>query len=495
LRKAIIRGLAPTIAGVLAAAGSAHGAANFHIRGGGYGHGIGMSQYGSYGYAQHGKDYRWILAHYYQGTELGRLTNARQLVRVLLSSSSAAVFSGARRAGGKRLDPNKTYTVIALADGSLKLTNPKRKQVVRVIGPLIASGLGPLDLAGHGLYRGNLVFRPDGAGGVQTVDEVNLQDYVRGVVSWEMPSSWAPEALKVQALAARTYAITTNAGGAAFDQYADTRSQMYGGVAAETPATDAAVAATRGLVVIYGGKPVVTYFSSSSGGHTDSVQDVWPTHAPEPWLRGVPDPYDGAAGNPYHAWGSDMTPAAAAAKLGKLVKGTFYGVRVTREGSSPAVISAQVVGSRGVTTITGKQLQHIFGLLTTSATFTTISTYAVKRAEDPLAAAGNPVGATGATGGVPAAAKDAQAGGAQAMTALVPLVQSLVASATPELSGRIFPGHAGSPLTLQERTPSGWRTVGSGTVGAGGTYTVVPPGPGTYRMQYRGQAGPAVRAS
>ncbi len=117
------------------------------------------------------------------------------------------------------------------------------------------------------------MFSPNGSGGVQTVNAVDLEDYVRGVISWEMPSGWAPEALKVQAVAARTYAITTSVGGAGFDLYADTRSQMYGGVAAETPSTDAAVAATRGQVVTYNGAPVITYFSASSGGHTENVAE------------------------------------------------------------------------------------------------------------------------------------------------------------------------------------------------------------------------------
>ena len=95
-----------------------------------------------------------------------------------------------------------------------------------------------------------------------TVDAVGLDDYVRGVIAAEMPSSWSPEALKTQAVAARTYAITTNVGGGFYDLYPDTRSQMYRGVSAETPATDAAVAATAGQVVTYNGTPAVTTIGS-----------------------------------------------------------------------------------------------------------------------------------------------------------------------------------------------------------------------------------------
>ena len=110
---------------------------------------------------------------------------------------------------------------------------------------------------------------------MQTVNAVGLDDYVRGVVAAEMPSSWAAAALEAQAVAARTYAITTDVGGNGYDLYPDTRSQMYGGVEAETPATDAAVAATGGQIVTYDGKPAVTYFFASSGGHTESIQNVW----------------------------------------------------------------------------------------------------------------------------------------------------------------------------------------------------------------------------
>src|SRR5206468_3589387 len=82
------------------------------------------------------------------------------------------------------------------------------------------------------------------------VDAVGLEDYVRGVVSRESPASWPAAALQAQAVAARTYAVTTSGGAATrgFDQYPDQRSQVYGGVSAEKPSTDAAVAATSGLV-------------------------------------------------------------------------------------------------------------------------------------------------------------------------------------------------------------------------------------------------------
>ena len=169
---------------------------------------------------------------------------------------------------------------------------------------------------------------------------------MRGVVASEMPSSWSPEALKAQAVAARTYAITSNVGGDGYGLYSDTRSQAYGGVAAETPSTDAAVAATRGQIVTYNGAPATTFFSSSSGGYTENIENVWLGSTPEPWLRGVSDPYDGAGGNPYHRWSYTLTLSAAARDLGSLVKGALVGIQMTKRGVSPRVVSAQVVGTK-----------------------------------------------------------------------------------------------------------------------------------------------------
>ncbi len=167
------------------------------------------------------------------------------------------------------------------------------------------------------------------------VNAVALDDYVRGVVAGEMPASWPAQALEAQAVAARTYALTSDVGGAAFDVYDDTRSQVYGGVGAETAATDAAVAATSGQVVTYHGALAATYFFASSGGYTENVENVWAGSTPEPWLRGVPDPYDGAGGDPYHRWLIGLSPAGAKAKLGALVRGALVGIRVTRHGVSP----------------------------------------------------------------------------------------------------------------------------------------------------------------
>lgn len=363
----------------IALAPSARASTEFYISGAGNGHGIGMSQYGAYGDALHGWTYQHILGHYYQGTGI-RGTDPSRPIRVLLGTGACGnpAFTGASsavapRAGNQtvQLVPTQTYSMRALAGGNVALFDSSGHQLMSVRPPLAVSGPGPINFLRHGGYRGSLEFRWNQGLHVQTVNAVSLEDYVRGVVAAEMPASWSSQALDAQAVAARTYAITTSVAGNGYALYSDTRSQVYGGVSAETPSTDAAVAATRGQVVTLNGRPVVTYFFASSGGHTESIQNAWPGSSPEPWLRGVDDPYDDAGGNPYYRWSVSLSMSAAAADLGSLVKGTFMGIVVNQTGTSPRILQASVVGSGGRTTVSGSQLQGIFGLMSTWMSFST----------------------------------------------------------------------------------------------------------------------------
>ena len=504
--------------GSLALAVPAFAASELVVRGAGFGHGVGMSQYGAYGYALHGKDYRFILAHYYTGTSLGAV-NPNRTVTVLLATGAAA-FTGATRAGADKLNPAVTYDVHALANGELGLIDEHGNLVGSFAAPLKATGLGPLTVPGLGPYRGALEFRPDGSGQVETIDAVGLDDYVRGVVAAEMPADWSMQALEAQAVAARTYAITTDAGAADFEQYSDTRSQMYGGVGAETSRTDAAVAATRGQVVTYDGSPVATYFFSSSGGFTEDNENVWAGSTPDPWLRAVPDPYDGAGANPEHRWVVELSGQQAAAKLGSLVHGSFTGITVLEHGVSPRIITAKVLGSLGAGTVSGAQLEQLLGLDSTWATFTMITTVVRMRgggagASSPTAGAGasSPTGggavttapsasasggavAPSASAGGGAVAPSASAGGGAVATAIrivVPVVRRLVAGAAGRnLVGTVSPARVGGPIAVQRRRHGAWRTILHANLARGGRYSVHPPHGGVYRIVYDGLDGPAV---
>jgi len=452
----------------LVLAGPALAASTFYIQGGGYGHGIGMSQYGAYGYALQGWNYRQILAHYYTGTAIGQ-TNPDQTVRVLLGSGSAA-FAGATQIGNKKLNPSLTYDVTPLANGQLAVVNQTtHKQVGKFNSPLTATGPEPLSLAGLGAYRGSLEFRPNGSGGVYTVNVVGLDDYVQGVIGPEMPASWAPQALEAQAVAARTYAITTDVLGGFYNLYPDTRSQMYRGVAAETPSTVAAVAATAGQIVTYNGAPAVTYFFASSGGYTEDIRDAWPGASAEPWLVGVPDPYDGAGGDPYHHWTRQLSLPAAAKDLGGLLKGNLVGIRVTQTGASPRIMEAKVIGTAGTTRVTGSQLQNAFGLLSTWATFTVMST-SVK----------------------PPATGSIRPGSEMDVIAQVKRLFGMMAAARPMLTGTVLATGRGGSVTIELRAGNRWRKLGRVRLGKDGHFAARTPVPGVYRTVYRGLDGPSV---
>lgn len=240
------------------------------------------------------------------------------------------------------------------------------------------------------------------------VKRVPLERYVRGVVAAEMPSSWPAAALEAQAIASRTYALTSHAGGSRFDVYADTRSQVYRGAAAETAATNAAVAATAGQIVTYAGKPAITYFFASSGGMTENVENAWPGSEPQPWLRGVADPYDTST-----KWKIEIPFPQAASRLRGLYRGSFRGIEVLRRGVSPRILVARVLGSKGASVVSGPDLAARLGLGSTWARFAVRRGATVRPEPDHSAHAPQP-SAPAPTPPAPAAGKQ---GGVQASAA------------------------------------------------------------------------------
>jgi stage II sporulation protein D len=375
MRRTVLLG---TLMTALAAA-PAQGAARLVVRGAGFGHGVGMSQYGAYGFAQQGAEHAAILAHYYTGTQLGRLDGGTE-VRVLLKTARRIVFANAGSvAGGRRLDPAKRYIVTSGLGSAVTLRSASGRDLGSYESPLTITGAGggvqvngrSANAAMNGRYRGTLQLRASALGGVSAINALGLDDYIRGVVAGEMPSTWPAEALRTQAVAARTYGLATRKQGDGFDQYADTRSQVYNGIAGETAATDAAVAATAGEVVVYQGKPIVTYYFSTSGGRTEDVENVFTGADPAPYLTSVDDPFDGVS--PRHRWTKRMSLRSAQRRLGRLVRGRLVRIRVLQRGRSPRVMRAQIVGTGGRTTASGATLRRKLGLYDTWARFTVIT--------------------------------------------------------------------------------------------------------------------------
>ena len=357
-------GAGPAVSGA-----EAKGKGPWIVKGAGYGHGIGMSQYGAYGSAKAGKNHQQILGQYYTGTTLG--SSPSETIRVLLLPYQSSVrFGGATAACGQALNAGKDYVAVRSGD-DVALRDTGGTPVANCGAVMSATGAGgTVNLAGKGVYRGALEVRASSnPGTLNAINAVDIESYLRGVVAKESPSSWPLEALKAQAVAARSYALTTGVSGNGFDAYDDTRSQVYGGVAGETARTDQAVAATANQVVLFGGKVAETYFFSTSGGHTENNENSFLGGTPLPYLRGVPDPNEANAGSSYHRWVRKFSRQSMQAELGSLVKGRLRRVQVVKRGVSPRIVKAKVVGSGGTTTTTGPELRSRLGLPDTWATF------------------------------------------------------------------------------------------------------------------------------
>jgi stage II sporulation protein D len=341
---------------------TADAATRWVVKGRGWGHGAGMGQHGALGFAQHGWTYRQILARYYTGTEIGSASG--QTIRVLLGDGRASVkFDGGEAVGGETLDPAKTY-VAKHSNGRVEIDGVgKFSPPARVRGEMVRWQATTMNGVRNGSFRSSLELRPSSYGGLTIVNALGIDNYVKGVVAGEMPYAWHAEALKAQAIAARSYAITTDRGGPIFDQYPDTRSQVYRGVNGERASTNAAVSATAGEVVTYNGNVVTTYFFSTSGGHTENVENVFIGGTPHPWLRGVEDPYDSIS--PRHRWQFVYSTSQIKSRLSGLVKGTFRGIKAVTRGVSGRIVYADVVGSRGRTRVTGPTLRTRLGLYDT----------------------------------------------------------------------------------------------------------------------------------
>ena len=437
-------------------AAPADAAVRHMITGAGFGHGIGMSQYGAYGYALKGTGYADILAHYYKGTRLEDAPS--RPVRVLLQPSDPFIrVRGATGIEGHDLKVGTTY-VAREAGGGIRVTMQSGKRVASVGNGARFEGPSALRLLGgalngisSGLYRGAMEIRTEGSG-VTAINVLDLDTYVRGVVAGEMPSSWPLEALKVQAVAARTYALATRKATGLFDQYPDTRSQVYRGVTGESARSDAAVRETAGRIVTYGGQLAVTYYFSTSGGHTENIEFSFVGSLSKPWLVGVPDPYD--APSPYHRWTVNTSASALDRALG--APGAFKRVKVLQRGVSPRVVKARVVGTAGSTVLSGPTIRSRLGLRDTWFTFVRVSSSA-RRSRSARPASWGP---------------------------------RLV---TPALAGEFSPAPHRRVLVVERRAGKRWQHVTNVRTSRSGHYRVNIGRAGTYRVRSGRLAGPPVR--
>jgi stage II sporulation protein D len=345
-------------------AGSARAGVNWVVHGHGFGHGVGLSAYGAYGYALHGKGYKFILGHYYPGTSLGTIEGPH-VVHVLLETASGDVtFTEATGACGVKLEPTRSYEAHRFG-GSVVLRSSDGKPLKRCGGTLrAAGGAGIIDIGGV-RYRGALEVVPAGASELNVVNALALDAYVKGVIPNESPPSWPMAELKAQAIISRSFALTGGVEGEGFDLYSDTRSQVYKGLESEYTTSDEAAEQTKGQVLMYEGQVAETLFSACSGGKTESIANVFGGSIP--YLVGVPDPYDDLC--PLHEWTLKFSGPELSAKLSGLLDGKLKKVVITKTGYSPRIIEAKLYGTGGVTTVTGEQLEIALSAYSTWMTF------------------------------------------------------------------------------------------------------------------------------
>jgi stage II sporulation protein D len=227
-------------------------------------------------------------------------------------------------------------------------------------------------LSKYDLYRGQMRMRVNGAG-VQAINTVTMDAYLKGVVPAEMPPLWPAEAVKAQAVAARGYAYVRLKPNAYFDVQPTADNQVYGGYRLEHPKSSRAVEQTSGQVVMYGSIVSNTYFFTVGGGYTENNEYAWANDAgkvvssPIPYLRGAPDvdengqPYDGAAGS--YEWRSasftwtqleQLLAADSRTNVGKLLEIQFL------RGVSGRIYRATIVGSQRTVNVSGQVLKSIY---------------------------------------------------------------------------------------------------------------------------------------
>lgn len=205
-----------------------------------------------------------------------------------------------------------------------------------------------------------------GAAALLAVNVVPLEEYLYGVVGSEMPADWPEEALKAQAVACRSFALSCAraaiAKGAPYDLTATTDGQVYGGLSRENAAAAAAVQSTRGIVLTSAGESARAVFHSSSSGHTENSEFVW--SAASPYLKGVPDPDDSS---PHRSWEFRAT----AGEIERLLSGAgidvgaFRGLRCLEQGVSGRWSKVSVMGSKGSAVVRGIEFRRALGLKST----------------------------------------------------------------------------------------------------------------------------------
>jgi SpoIID/LytB domain protein len=399
----LLSALGPAMRTATVSADGVPGLPDLTFYGRGYGHGVGMSQYGARGRALAGQLAPQILAHYYAKTTLG-VRSTSTTVRVLLLTGFAATATRplvvVGLVGGWTVDgiattfpANARLTLAPTAARATTWTLKVSDAAGAVLATKTVSGdvyVRPINTASvlqlvskattTNVYRG--FFRIHLTTSAVVLNHIAIDRYLRDVVPLEMPSSWPAEALKAQAIAARSYALyrvhpTTGL----YDVYDDTRSQVYRGKRAETSAGNSAVSSTSGVVLLSGTSLVNALFHSADGGWTENNENVFVSSTGSivagavSYLRGASDRApDGSSydkGSPYAAWKTATYDGAALSAMfatdPRTNVGTLSDLDLSHRGVSGRLISVTLTGELGSKTVSGDVFRAVFNAVKPAA--------------------------------------------------------------------------------------------------------------------------------
>lgn len=368
-------------------------AKSFTFHGRAWGHGLGMPQWGAKGLAEKGWSASRILTHFYSGTKLASATAPKELRVGLLQEQSDIALTGSGRfdfydnKGTRRVSGAKGETwKVRPASGKLTVLRPSGATAFTSAVPVTVryepfGTLLTFPKTGNSYKRGRIDFDINASTGRQrAILIVAFEPYLYGL--GEMPSSWHTEALKAQAIAARTYALEKvqrlgqNRSVCNCGLYASTVDQAYVGARQEVTSWVGAVDATKGQVVTYSGKLIQAFYSSSSGGFTENNEYVWGGTA-LPYLRGKCDPGDYASGaNPHSNWSVVLDGdqigqrfAKGGYNVGSVTKIEFLSPRGVSGRVRPVIDSThggvRVTGSKSAVRVSGGTFRSLLGLKST----------------------------------------------------------------------------------------------------------------------------------
>lgn len=352
----------------------------------GWGHGVGMCQYGAEGRAKAGKNYKEILGFYYTGAEITKTDKPQKVLRVDLlrglnagKITSTGDFEVVDRFGN-RIGISKADQIwTATPDGTGRITvkDSTGQSMGKYISPIIFK---PYPVTGNSIlkvvnnnqrYRGFIVIRLHGLNSLRIINNIVLEDYVGGID--EVPADWNMETLKAQAIAARSYAISRigSKSRLGFDLYSGQEDQVYVGYEREVSKNGSrwlkAASQTSGKILMHNGEIVSAYYHSTSGGSTENVEDVWETHEPAEYLRAKTDEF--CKESPKYRWKVKFGVRELEEKLNSSpdtrIKGRLVELKVLSRIKGRRVYDISAYGTGGRRDIKGSDIRQILNLNST----------------------------------------------------------------------------------------------------------------------------------